>query len=44
MAKIYYRKITDRAANPATGKAWVIDDVPERWRAEVQAMLDGAVS
>ena len=40
MAKIYYRKITGGEVNPSTGKAWVIDDVPERWRAEVQAMLD----
>ena len=32
MAKIYYRKIK---AGQMT-----IDDVPERWRAEVQAMLD----
>jgi hypothetical protein len=40
MAKIYYRKIVEGDINPATGRAWIIDDVPERWRAEVQAMLD----
>ena len=32
MAKIYYNRIIDGAIT--------IDDVPERWRAEVQAMLD----
>lgn len=41
MAKIYYRKITAGDINPATGEAWKIDDVPERWRDEVQALLDG---
>lgn len=33
MAKIYYRKI--RAGE------MTIDDVPTRWKAEVQALLDG---
>lgn len=32
MAKIYYNRIK-------AGK-WTIEEVPERWRAEVQAMLD----
>lgn len=32
MAKVYYRKIK---AGQMT-----IEDVPERWRAEVQALLD----
>lgn len=32
MAKIYYRRIKDSAIT--------IDDVPERWRAQVQALLD----
>ena len=41
MAKIYYRKIVSGDINPATGEAWVIDDVPARWRDEVQALLDG---
>lgn len=40
MAKIYHWKITAREINGSTGKAWTIDDVPERWRAEAQAMLD----
>jgi len=41
MTKIYYRKIIAGDINPATGEAWKIDDVPERWRDEVQALLDG---
>lgn len=32
MAKIYYRKIVDGEMT--------INDVPERWRAAVQALLD----
>ena len=32
MVKIYYNRIK-------AGK-WTIDKVPERWRADVQAMLD----
>ena len=40
MAKIYYRKISGGDINPATGQAWTIDDVPARWRDEVQAMLE----
>lgn len=32
MAKIYYRKIRDGEMT--------IDDVPERWREEVQALLN----
>ena len=34
MAKVYYRKIKE------SGGTFTIDDVLERWRAEVQAMLD----
>lgn len=34
MAKVYYRKIKESEG------AFTIDDVPERWRAAVQAMLD----
>ena len=33
MAKVYYRKIK------APGSTFTIDDVPERWKAEVQALL-----
>lgn len=41
MAKIYHRKILNGEINPATDEAWTIDDVPERWRAEVEEMFDG---
>jgi|BioPla2DNA2_1021312.scaffolds.fasta_scaffold360342_2 hypothetical protein len=41
MAKIYYRKIVEGDINPATGAAWNINDVPERWRAEVYELLNG---
>lgn len=40
MTKIYYRKIHDHEINPATGAEWCIDDVPLRWKAEVQELLD----
>ena len=40
MAKIYYRKIRDEEINPETGEAWVIDDVPARWRDAVLALLE----
>ncbi len=33
MAKIYYRRIINGTMT--------IEDVPERWRAQVQEMLDG---
>lgn len=36
MAKIYYRKIMSGEMT--------IDDVPARWRDEVQALLDGESS
>jgi len=39
MAKIYYRKIVSGEVNPATGEAWAINDVPARWRDEVQELL-----
>lgn len=35
MAKIYYNRIK-------AGK-WTIEDVPERWREDVQKMLDAEV-
>lgn len=34
MAKIYYRKIKE------SGGTFTINDVPIRWRAEVQKLLD----
>lgn len=44
MTRIYYRKITNKEINPFTDKEWTINDVPERWRNEVQAILDEGVS
>lgn len=41
MAKIYYRKIVAGDIHPVTNEVWTINDVPERWREEVQALLDG---
>lgn len=38
MAKIYYNLIT------ATPPQWTIENVPTRWRAEVQALLDADVN
>jgi hypothetical protein len=35
MAKIYYRKIIN------SGGTFTIDDVPNKWKAEVQDLLDG---
>ena len=33
----------NKEINPATDKEWTINDVPERWRVEVQALLDEGV-
>ena len=40
MAKIYFRKIRAGELNINTGEPWCIDDVPARWKAAVQEMLD----
>ena len=40
MAKLYFNKIRDRGSNILTGETWTIDDVPDRWKVEVQNMLD----
>lgn len=42
MAKIYFRKIRAGELNINTGEPWCIDDVPARWKAAVQEMLDYA--
>ena len=41
MAKIYYRKILQGDINLTTCQIWALEDVPERWREELQALLDG---
>jgi hypothetical protein len=40
MAKIYLRKIKGEEINPATGEVWKLEDVPLRWRSEVESLLD----
>jgi hypothetical protein len=40
MAKIYLRKIRSEEVNPATGEVWKLEDVPVRWRSEVESLLD----
>jgi hypothetical protein len=42
MAKIYLRKIRGEEVNPATGEVWKLEDVPARWRAEVESLLEEA--
>jgi len=42
MAKIYYRKISNEDTHLVTGQLWTINDVPERWKTEVQELLDGS--
>ena len=41
MAKLYYKKILSGEIHPITNEPWTLNDVPERWRAEVQELLDG---
>ena len=40
MAKIYLRKIKGEEINPATGEVWKLEDVPLRWRSEVEKLLE----
>ena len=40
MAKIYAAKIRNHATNPATGEEWCIEDVPARWRDDVEKLLE----
>lgn len=40
MVKLYVKKITEGAINPATGAPWTIDDVPEKWMEEVREALE----
>ena len=41
MAKIYVRKIQEALRKNPDNPAFTIDDVPERWREEVRALLGG---
>lgn len=40
MVKIYVKQIKNGVINPATGKAWCLEDVPIRWREEVRKALE----
>lgn len=40
MVKIYVKKIVNGEINPKTGKAWTIDDVPQKWREAVREELE----
>ena len=42
MAKKYLRKIRGEEVYPATGEVWKLEDVPVRWRAEVESLLEEA--
>lgn len=41
MAMLYAKKILEHQINPATGKEWCLDDVPERWHDAVKKIIDG---
>jgi hypothetical protein len=41
MAKVYADLIIKGTVNPKTGKPYTIDDVPDKLKAAVQAILDG---
>jgi hypothetical protein len=40
MAKLYASKIRNKETNVMTEDVWSMNDVPERWRQEVQSILD----
>lgn len=40
MVNLYVKKITGHVINPKTGKAWTIDDVPEKYRDAVREALE----
>lgn len=40
--KIFYRKIKNKEVNPLTEEEWQLEDVPVRWRAEVESLLEEA--
>lgn len=42
MAKLYYKKIKNEEIHPITNEPWNINDVPERWKDEVLALLEGS--
>jgi len=40
MARVYADMIKNHKINPKTNTAWTINDVPQRYKAEVQRILD----
>ena len=40
MVPYYVAKIRDKKINSKTGKAWCVEDVPNLWRAKVEAELN----
>lgn len=40
MVKLYVNKIVNGEINAKTGEPWKIEDVPEKWRAQVREMLE----
>ena len=39
MAKIYFNLIKAKVINPKTGRFYIIDDVPEKYKEAVEEML-----
>ena len=44
MAKLYYEKIKNGDINIMTGEVWNIDDVPTKWKNEVQKLLNDDIN
>ena len=42
MVAFYVRKIQTRQNNPKTHSAWVLEDVPARWRNDVAEALENS--
>ena len=40
MKKKYVKELEARNINSATGSVWTINDVPNLWRAKVEAQID----
>ena len=40
MAKKYVRHLENRDINTSTGSTWTINDVPNLWRAKVEAQIE----
>lgn len=40
MVGLYVKYIIEKKINTRTGEAWKIEDVPQRWQAEVRERLE----